>query len=688
MGLQKLILGSRQSPLARAQVEEALSLLRSLPSPPEMDCLWMETPGDRDLSVPLDDPSIPEDIFTRDLDQALLDGRIDLAIHSAKDLPQTLHPNLRMLRLAAREIRDALVVRPGFEPHPEKNMVVGTSSPHRAEQIQRIYPDCTLKPIRGNIQQRIAQVDKGEYDAVIMAACALERLQLSSRIHSYLPYSPAPHQGRLALTWRASDHDLETWLRPLDIREQSGLVALVGCPADPEYLNRKAERYLDHADVVIHDRLIPDEILLRIQGKAIPVGKTGKAKSMAQDEINRLMLREAEQGKLVLRLHGGDPCIYGHLSEELEFLRDWEIRYDIVTSVTAAQVASAHAGAPLTHRGDTGDITFIPGYKAAGEPMHFPGPERGNLAVYMGVSSIADVRGGLLASGWPETTPVLVGERLGYRNERTRACSLLNVDQLDIQRPAVFLVGTRSFPPEGWTLFTGTDPSSFLAHGPLLHWPLIQLAGLPLEPRVAALRTGLDAADGIIFPSRFAVDLFMETLLGLGDSRLLAGKTLLSVGPTTTRRLRELGLHADASVNHYGGVQTLAAQAGTSYAGKYLYPCSDLSPTDQRQTALADTGIELIPLPTYQNHRIPYEMYPGLPIRRVLFTSGSTVDAYFDLYPNEINAERVWLAVGPSTRKALESRGLQARTLIHRGNTHPREYAAHNRGASVNADLN
>jgi hydroxymethylbilane synthase len=663
MGFQKLTLASRQSPLAKTQVEEVRRQLTDLPNLPELSVEFMDTPGDRDRTTPLDDPSTADDIFTRDLDRALLEGRVDVTVHSAKDLPEVLPDGLSAIRLPAKDIRDALVCREGVAPNEETSFVVGSSSPRRAENIGILFPKVELKAIRGNIESRIEQLDSGEYDAVIIAACALERLGLTGRITSYLPYDPAPQQGRLALVWRSEDKELGEWLRPLSVRETSGLIALVGCPADSEYLNQKTLTYLEKADVVIHDRLIPDEILESIQHKALPVGKEGKEKSVPQSEIHRRMLVEAEKGRLVVRLHGGDPCIYGHLNEELEFLRDWDLRYDIVTSVTAAQVASAHAGAPLTHRGDTGDITFIPGYKAKGEELNFPGPHKGNLAVYMGVTTMREVQAGLKNSGWLDDAPVVVGQRLGYRDEKIRHTTLGEVADLEVSRPAVFLVGTKSFPAQGWTLFVGTDSSNFLQHGPLIHWPLLRLEPQSLEDRVQALKEALPTADGLIFPSRFAVDAMMDALMEIGDSRLLAGKTLLSVGPATTDHMKSLGLRADASVDHYGGVQSLVEESGADINGRFLYPCSDASPRQSRIDTLAGVGIELIPVQFYRNRNIDYDFFPGLPIRRVLFTSGSTVKRYFELYPEELSAERDWLAVGPSTLKALQDKGLEARTI-------------------------
>ena len=148
-----------------------------------------------------------------------------------------------------------------------------------------------------------------------------------------------------------------------------------------------------------------------------------------------------------------------------------------------------------------------------------------------------------------------------------------------------------------------------------------------------------------------------------GDARLLAGKMLLSVGPATTEHMKTLGLHADASVDHYGGVQSLVEESGPGICGRFLYPCSDVSPTQSRIDTLAGVGIELVPVEFYHNENIEYDRYPGLPVQRVLFTSGSTVKRYFECYPDERNADRDWLAVGPSTLQALQALGLSARTI-------------------------
>lgn len=664
MDRPKLVIAARESPLAIAQVYEALDALRPvLPEATQLAIETCTTPGDRDLTTSLAEPSVASDFFTRDLDQRLLAGTADLTIHSAKDLPSPLPPGLALAALLpARDIRDALVIRPGLAF--DQVRTVGSSSPKRNEELARLFPSWELKPIRGTIQGRLAQLDAGTYDAVVIAACALERLHLADRIERYLPWDPTPNQGRLALVVREGDKDLRDALRKIDVREHAGLVVLLGCPADFALIPHRALQYLKYADVVIHDRLIPDEVTALIRGKSIPVGKTGGAPSTPQSDIHRHLLHHAEQGQLVVRLHGGDPGIYGRLNEELDFLSAWNLRVDIVPSVTAAQVAAAHAGAPLTHRGEGHRLTLISGNPPGDGPApDIPGPDIGNLAVYMGVGNAASLQTRFHDAGWTPHAPVIVGERLGHPDERIRHIALADLGTLDIQSPAVFIVGAKHHPIEHRLLFTGTDPEHFLKYGPLLHWPMIELKPIDLAARAAALHRHLPQVRGLIFPSRYAVHAVIEALLELGDTRLLAGKRLLAVGPSTQEELGRFGLKADASAPNLGGIESLVKELDPADHGTYLYPCSNESPKSDRVTRMRDFGIDLLPEEFYRNQPTEIRPLPRLAFSRVLFTSSSTVHAYFTRYPDEQHAPRTWIAVGPSTLKALQQRNLPAQLL-------------------------
>ena len=653
----KISVLSRSSPLALLQVQEALPALRSVFSDAEFLCSDTNSLGDRDLTTPLIDPSVPTDYFTRELDLAQLTGDVDLVIHSAKDLPSPLPDGLCIgALLPAADTRDALVFRDDVEVESVK--IIGTSSATREAEILKQFPDARCKGIRGTIEQRLAQLDSGDYDAVIIAACALHRLGLASRIGMLLDYPATPQQGRLAITVREDRNDLLRPLRRIDVRRTAGLVACIGCPADASLLAAHARTLLDAADVVLHDRLIPPVILKSLHGKAEYVGKRGHGHSTTQNHIHRRLLEEAERGKLVVRLQGGDPGILGHLGETLEFCQDWNLRVEIVPAVSASQLAAARSHASLTHRYQGRSITFLSGHAAAElEHLPLPSPEFGNLCIYMGVRNLSVICERMRDAGWDESTEVTVSERLGMEGETLTRSTLAEVASLEFTTPAVFLFGPEGHPGPGYTLFTGTTPSKFYKFGPLLHYPFIQLSARKTD---SSLQGKLAGWDGVIFPSSFSVDCFIEQLLAFGDLRDLSGKRVLAVGPMTAATLRGYGLQADAAPDDFGGVIALAALDEGKHPGTFGYPCSNLAPTRKRQAAVADSGIILDPVVLYDNVPLAHTQLPNLPFSRVLFTSSSTVQNYFDSFPEERDADREWLAVGTSTLQTLRENGLTA----------------------------
>ncbi len=538
-GPARLIIATRQSPLALAQVEEVRPLLHTAFPQATLEVRKMQTPGDRDLVTALTDPSVPPDYFTRDLDCDLLEGRADLAVHSAKDLPQTPVPGLSVVALLpARDIREALVARKGMAPSAIRT--IGTSSPRREAELRRLLPAAAMKPLRGTIEQRMAKLDAGEYDALVVAACALERLGLADRITAYLPFDSVPQQGRLALVVRADRAELIQALQPWDVRQRAGMVALVG-GAGP--LDDRAGTYLREADVILTEVAVSPDLLGGHQARVVTVDPN------VPHELHATLLHEVEQGALVVRLYGGAAPPQG----DRTFLTAWQIRHEILPGGTVC-------------------------------PSVFP----------------------------------------------------------------------------SYTLFTGTEPGHFHRYGPLLPWPMIELAACPLEARCAQLARELPASDGVIFPSRFAVRSFLEALPSVGGPGALAGKKLLAVGPATERALLEHGLRVEAAADHLGGVRELIRKLGGFRGGRYLYPCSDASPQAERISAWRETGIELVPAVHYTNRETMRRELPAQPFDRVLFTSPSTVRAYFRRYPEERASNRIWMAIGPSTRSSLHEFGLPA----------------------------
>lgn len=202
-----LVIGSRGSKLALWQAEQARERLQLSDPGIEIKIEIIKTTGD----VKSDPLSVigGKGVFTRELEEALLDGRIDIAVHSLKDLPTILPEGLEISAICEREDpRDALVLREGMHGSVldlPKRAVVGTSSQRRMAQLKALRDDVEVKELRGNVDTRIRKLDEGQYDALILATAGLVRLGLKNRISVRIPFNemlPAAGQGAIAIEVR------------------------------------------------------------------------------------------------------------------------------------------------------------------------------------------------------------------------------------------------------------------------------------------------------------------------------------------------------------------------------------------------------------------------------------------------------------------------------------------------------
>jgi hydroxymethylbilane synthase len=209
MTQQQIIIGSRTSRLAMWQTQNIIAQLQQ--AWPGLECQVepFVTKGDKTLDQPL--PQIGgKGLFTLELERALLDGRIHLAVHSLKDLPVEDGAGLALGAIAGRaDVRDVLVTANGAKLGSlAMEAVVGTSSLRRQAQLLYARPDLQVRSIRGNVETRIRKVEEGQYDATILAAAGVTRLELDRHISQWLPLDvmlPAPGQGALGVQCRAGD---------------------------------------------------------------------------------------------------------------------------------------------------------------------------------------------------------------------------------------------------------------------------------------------------------------------------------------------------------------------------------------------------------------------------------------------------------------------------------------------------
>ncbi|MEQ8695026.1 MAG: uroporphyrinogen-III C-methyltransferase, partial [Bauldia litoralis] len=245
----------------------------------------------------------------------------------------------------------------------------------------------------------------------------------------------------------------------------SGHVSLVGAgPGAEDLLTLRAQRALQEADVIIHDRLVPEAIVAqgRRDARRIYVGKAKGNHSLSQDEINALLVHEAKKGNRVVRLKSGDPLIFGRAGEEMAALRAANVSFDVVPGITAAFAAAAEAEIPLTLRdqeagsadGATGkrrgasSLVFATGHDADGDTL--PGwaglaLTGATVAVYMGRSVAARVAARLIESGIAASTPVAVVENASRADRRAYAGRLDELAGIaarpDMTGPVLFIIG-------------------------------------------------------------------------------------------------------------------------------------------------------------------------------------------------------------------------------------------------------
>jgi uroporphyrin-III C-methyltransferase/precorrin-2 dehydrogenase/sirohydrochlorin ferrochelatase len=228
-----------------------------------------------------------------------------------------------------------------------------------------------------------------------------------------------------------------------------------GGPGDPDLLTIKALRVMQAADVIVYDYLITDEILTlcRTDAEYISVGKKAGNHTLPQDQINQLLVDLANQGKVVCRLKGGDPYIYGRGGEEAQLLAKHNIPYQVVPGITAAAACSAAVGIPLTHRDYAQSLQFVTGHLKKSTDANAQSDTNWQslastnqtLVIYMGIIQSPEIKQQLIKHGRAATTPVAIIEKGTRPDQRVVIGTLSTLDELvqshKIGSPALIIVG-------------------------------------------------------------------------------------------------------------------------------------------------------------------------------------------------------------------------------------------------------
>ena len=479
---KKIRVIARGSRLSRLQVEEVFKNFPEL----AYEIKYLESYGDKNQQISLLNGEAPADIFTRELDDAIRQGDADIAIHSAKDLPYPLPEDIEVIALfPAFDTTDSLVSRDHKKlAELPAGSIIGTSSPLRKKGLNELRPDLTIKGIRGCIEERVQQMKDGKYDAAIVATCALKRLGMEDEIAEVLPFPTHPLQGFLAITAKKGSA-LKQAFASKSILDKQGSVSLVGFgPGDPDLLTIKAAKAIDAADIIFYDDLIDDSYLADKKAEKIYVGKRAGYHHKEQAEINRLLLEAAREGKNVVRLKGGDPMIFAHGSEEIEYLESNLIKVNVIPGITTASALAASQKISLTHRDFSSSVALVSGHTP--QPVT---PDAETLVYYMGAKQLQAIATQLIdKEGWAFNTPVLLTYNVSRPDEQTFETTLWNLRNGEMQNlptPLIALIGNvaglkhhqaSDIKP---TLYTGTLPAIEKRKADYTYTPLIEISYHP-----------------------------------------------------------------------------------------------------------------------------------------------------------------------------------------------------------------
>ena len=469
-----------------------------------------------------------------------------------------------------------------------------------------------------------------------------------------------------------------------------GSVILVGAgPGDPGLLTQKGRQAIENAQVVVYDRLVSPAILSLIPKDAekINVGKESSNHLVPQEEINRILLRKAQEDKRVVRLKGGDPFLFGRGGEELELLEAAGIPFQVVPGVTSALSVPAYAGIPVTHRDFCSSVHIITGHARAGAELHidFEALRRtgGTLVFLMSVSSLPRICRGLLDAGMAPDMPAAVVERGTLPRQRKLVSTLEKLpseaEKAGVKSPAIIVVGKvcalssrfdwfDGLPMKGKTVVVTRpeDRSGTLTQrlrelgAEVVDYPCIRTVAREENPELEEAMENLSRYRCLVFTSPAGPEIFFRRLRAAGrDARALSGLTLAAIGPKTAKAMERFGVTADLVPETYDSDHL--AKALETVEGPVL-----LCRASRGSTALPEMlerkGIPFADVPVYDTvYAAPAPQKVDALLGETLlvtFTSASTVRGFVESLPGRDLKNVIGCCIGKQTEAEAKKYGL------------------------------
>ena len=483
--------------------------------------------------------------------------------------------------------------------------------------------------------------------------------------------------------------------------ETTGKVYLVGAgPGDPGLITVKGRECIRMAQVIIYDYLAPPALLNDAApgAECIYVGKKGGDHTLSQDGINALICEKVQEGKIVTRLKGGDPFIFGRGGEEAEVLVEKKIPFEIVPGVTSAIAAPAYAGIPLTHREYNATVAFVTGHEDPTKEeslIDWSALARGigTVVFLMGIKNLPKIVDQLVSNGRPANTPAAV-IRWGTRPIQTSVTGTLativdRVTQARIKAPAIIVVGdvvalrerlkwfeTRPLFGKRILVTRARQQASALVKGlsalgaECVEFPTIDIAPPedwnPVDQAIA----GLDRYDWLVFTSVNGVDFFFKRLFENGkDARALGRIRTAVIGPATAQRLLDFGFKSDIVPKTYRAESVVEAFEAERMAGKRVLLPRAAEARPVLPQALVKMGATVDEITTYRTRRITdnddtlLTRLENRQIDLITFTSSSTVRNFVSLLPadriRDILSTVTVASIGPITNQTAADLGVR-----------------------------
>lgn len=584
--------------VSRTNPNALIQLEHLFASQPELHyhLITTESSGDKQQEI-LMQGNPENNIDTQEFDQLVLNGTADLAIHLAKDLPYPLCSGLEVIALLD-------------------------------------IPDQTNSRTAGSC-------DNGQ-----------------TVLSDHSSFDRHPLQGNFAMVARADRSDLKLLFESTDIRKSYGKVTMVGFgPGNADLLTLGGDKALAKSDIIFHDDLLDKNFLEKYQAEKYYVGKRKDFHSCRQTQINRLLLDAAKTGKNVVRLKGGDPMVFAHGGEEIEYLQRFFVEVNVIPGVSTGTAFAALTKVPLTHRGISSSVSFISGHSQTVQI-----PQTDTVVCFMGGSNVRLIAQKAITEGRNPKMPVMLVYNVSLPDQKEFFFTLEELSQSDqkFPTPVIIVIGdvvslrnnSELAVMKPVILITGTYKGDYEKLATVVHQPLIQIEEILHNPEFENHINHLDRFDWVFFTSRYAVNFFFKALHKSGkDTRALSHLKIASVGKITSKALGQYGVTPDlqaADESSEGLIREVEIRSIAS--GNALIPRSNL-------------GLPILPegltklgwvanTQTIYNTTFPENLQKLdlTKVQSIVFSSPSCVTNFVRLY-GELPADKQFIFRGKETEK-------------------------------------